>query len=62
MCRGSFAKGDEGGRQHHRIRREVVGMEMVEVEKRAKKAACRQAKAVEEMRPEDDAFTLLRHW
>jgi hypothetical protein len=56
----SFTHGDEGGQQHHRIWREVVRLDLVEIKERAEEVARWKAEAAKEMRPEDDAFVVLR--
>ena len=45
----AFAEGDECGQQHHRVWREVVLLEAIEVEIGTEKAACRQAEATQAM-------------
>ena len=45
----AFAQGDEGGQQHHRVRGEVVRLELVEFKKRAEEGARGQADAAQEI-------------
>ena len=58
----AFAQGDEGGQQHHRVRGEVVRLELVEFEKGTEESTHWQDDAAQEMRVEDYplAFPRLR--
>ena len=56
----AFAHPDEGGQKHHSVGCDVMRLEMVELEERAEKAACRQAEAMDEVRAEDNPLALPR--
>ena len=56
----ALAQGDEGRQQHHRIRGEVVRLELIEFELGAEEGAHWKADAAQEVRAEDHPLALLR--
>jgi hypothetical protein len=56
----TLAEGGKGRQNHHRICRQMVGLQVIGIQKVPEEVANRQTKASLKMRDEDDAFARLR--
>jgi hypothetical protein len=56
----AFAKGSEGGEDHHRVRRDMVRLQVIGVEDVPEEVRRRQAETPLEVGDEDDSFAGFR--